>query len=60
MTIGGASIQARSFFVIAVALALAAVGRARRSSGRAGATGSGRSQPTREGARIVGVPVDAS
>ena len=57
MTIGGATVQVRSFFVIAVALALAAlVGVDARAHALRPRAPGGRRGP--EGARIVGVPVD--
>ena len=57
MTIGGASLQARSFFVIAVALALAARPRGR-SSGQRWGRGLRAIADDTEAARIVGIPVE--
>jgi branched-chain amino acid transport system permease protein len=58
VTVGGASIQIRSFFVIAVALALAAGATLTLDRTRAG-RGLRAIASDAEGARIVGVPVDA-
>ena len=57
VTIGGASIQVRSFFVIAVALGLAALAGTTLERTRWG-RGLRAIAADREGARIVGVPVD--
>jgi branched-subunit amino acid ABC-type transport system permease component len=58
VTVGGASLQVRSFFVIAVALGLAAVARVALERTRFG-RGLQSIAADAEGARIVGVPVDA-